>query len=76
MTNILTLTEIIFTGVASKIDFQFLKELLSKSDRIRFNFPEEGNNNYSFIVNLLESSEYIDIAFDSLKLNSISSFKQ
>ena len=72
MTNILTLTEIIFTGVASKIDFQFLKELLSKSDRIRFNFPEEGNNNYSFIVNLLESSEYIDIAFDSLKLNSIS----
>lgn len=69
MENILTLTEIIFTGLASKVRFEFLKDLLSKSGRVRFNFPELENNDYSFIVNLLKSNEYVDIAFDSFKLN-------
>ncbi len=72
MKNVLTLTEIIFTGIISKVNFQFLKDLLSKSGRVRFNFPEAENNEYGFIINLLKSSEYVDIAFDSFKLNSVS----
>ncbi len=70
MTSILT--EIVFRGIVSKLNFEFLKDLLSKSSRVRFNVPEIQNNNYDFIINLLMGSEYVDIAFDSFKLNSIS----
>lgn len=71
MGNILTLTEILFGGSVSKLNFEFLKDLLYKSEQVRYNFPEGENIDYNFIVNLLKNSEYVDIAFDSLILNSI-----
>ncbi|WP_294732462.1 hypothetical protein [uncultured Flavobacterium sp.] len=68
----LTIIDVIFRGEVTKINFSFLKELLSKNSEVRFNFPEiEKNIDYDLIINHLKSSEYLDIVFSYFELNFV-----
>ena len=73
MKKILTLTEVVFKGVISKVNFAFIGDLLVKSNCVRFNSPEKLKNcDYSFIISLLKDNGYVDIAFDSFELDFVS----
>jgi hypothetical protein len=65
-----TLTEIIFKGVASKIDFNFLSALLANSKETRFNAPEiVSSGRFEDVANILNSESYVDFVITANSLN-------
>jgi hypothetical protein len=65
-----TLTEIIFKGIDSKIDFSFLSALLANSKETRFNAPEIVSSGlFEDVANVFNSESYVDFIITTNSLN-------
>lgn len=60
------LIELVFKGVISDLNFDFLKFLLKNARAVRFNFPEtEFWNDFEEMVSVFTSNLYVDLVIDT-----------
>lgn len=59
---VINLVDIVFTGEYSSLDFEFIKNLMSKSRVVRFNSPEiSAPGKYEEAIAVFNSNEYADL---------------
>ncbi|MGM9508120.1 hypothetical protein ACS5NO_10340 [Larkinella sp. GY13] len=65
-----TLTEIIFKGISSILNFSFLADLLIQAKDVRFHAPDvPSTKNFEKIINIFNSDNYIDLVITTDNLN-------
>ena len=63
------LIEIIFRGVLSSINFNFLKDIVLRARRLYFNSPEVSSiKTFDQVIEILNANAYIDLVINTDKL--------